>query len=281
MKSFYRQIVSLALIASVAVFSPVVRAATAESADPEFVSTRLEVDLEALEHTDAEKKLMLGLLRNQIGESLHDGSGVPLADEGADATIVVKLSWVDMDGLHYAVKVTVVRDGEPDSVTEFECKGCSDAELGRVVGSHLPEIVPNLERKTEPAPPQLEGDPPQPEEVEVEPDPEPEKPKPRPLGPLGKAGIGVGVVGLLGIGAGALVFVQGQKFDNPMGVFVDPEGKDYRDPGVGVMVAGGLMVVGGLVLFVIDRTRGRKGRSARKKTRVGPTSTGAAFAVKF
>lgn len=287
MKPFvYRQIIAMALMGSVTTFSPSVRAeffAPADSPESEYLSTRLEIDLADLDMSDWDLKSANQLFFDQVSNALYGGQGVPQADDKAEARVVVKLSWVDAGAAHYAVKVTVMRDDAPPATTEFECEGCGDSEVGQAIEAHLEEIVPYLERKTDSATPAIEeGGLPQPEEIEIEPEiePEPAKPTQRPLGPLGKTGIGVGVSGLLVAGGGALIFMRGRQLDNPQGAFPQAEEVNYRPPGVVVMLAGGAMFATGAVLFVLDRTRGRK-RGQKNDLGFLPTGRGMALVLNF
>jgi len=271
MKSFVNFLISrFALIASILAFVPSTSVAASEpaevsdSAGSDFVPTRLEIDLSALELPKWDQERVLGSFQKEIGGVIYKGHGVPKAEGNADAIVVVKMSWTDSSGeLNYAIKMTVVRDGQPDSVAEFECIGCDDSDVGRAVESHMAEIVQHLKmavKATNDGPPEV--DPP-----EVKPDPVvvglKDDTERRPLGTLGKAGIPIALVGLGAFGGGLAMAVIGAPPDGARGELT--EGLDLRPPGIVLAIGGGVAAVVGVALFIADRAKKKKGT-----TRVAP-----------
>src|SRR5690606_19837156 len=93
--------------------------------------------------------------------------------------------------------------------------------------------------------------------------PETSEDRPRkPLGPLGRAGIGVAVVGVGTLVSGGILFAVGERVDPPTGRAPDIRGRNFAPPGVALMVTGGAALVAGAVLLVVDRTRAKKRTSA-------------------
>jgi hypothetical protein len=92
------------------------------------------------------------------------------------------------------------------------------------------------------------------------------------IGPLGFAGIGLGVVGLAGVGVGVGLAVKG----------FEPKGPDYlertnyRTPGNIVLSIGGAALIAGVVMIAVDVSKRKKARQG-KSTRIAPYGAGFAF----
>ena len=96
------------------------------------------------------------------------------------------------------------------------------------------------------------------------------------IGPLGFAGIGVGVAGLVGVGVGVAFVVRGVEplDENQIDL------KDYRTPGSVVLSIGGAALIAGVVMIAVDVSKRKKARHKSKsdaKARVEPRGLGIAF----
>lgn len=192
-------------------------------------------------------------------------------DDAPDAardtpSIVVVLAWEDYDNAIYLITTIVQRPGEHDRLVTTLSAECftRDCLTAHVIGT-LPAALEALR-----TPPEAE-----PEPVAVVPEPQgdggaskttgpdetgtPDEPSQRrPLGMLGKVGIGTGVGGLALLGAGAAVFAQGDQVGEENDL--NREGVNFRPPGIGLMIGGGVAAVTGVVLLVVDRRRALKAR---------------------
>ncbi|MEM9456662.1 MAG: hypothetical protein AAGF11_20960 [Myxococcota bacterium] len=208
----------------------------------------------------------LFFVRDDSTKLLREKHGIT-AQEEADPTldaIIVRLSWINYEDSQYRVVVSTRRTGEQAQVVEeFECE-CVGSELWGAILERLPAAVEQLDEEPEPEP---EPEPAAPEvqlrgsgsdEGDATPsEPEPAERKRKPLGVLGKAGIGVGAAGVVGLVAGGVVFSQGKPFDDPTGNAQVRDGSDFETPGVVVMAAGSAALLTGVALLVVDRLRPR------------------------
>lgn len=200
-------------------------------------------------------------VRTDSAKALSEQHGVRVVDGDTAPAIVVHLSWVSYADSIYGVRVETVRPGEaPKLVESFECE-CADSELTAAVISRLPAALEQLEARepavTEPVV-ELDGKDPVTEQPTSETDDHPR----RPLGKLGKAGIGVGVVGAGALLTGGVFYALGGWWGPPTGNLEYYYGRDYKPPAIALMVTGGAALAAGVVLLVVDRTRARKRASA-------------------
>lgn len=77
----------------------------------------------------------------------------------------------------------------------------------------------------------------------------------RGLSPIGKAGIGVAVVGLAGAVAGAVLLTRPPK---DVDMELETERTSFRTPGIGVLAGGAAVLVVGIALIAVDRARAKK-----------------------
>lgn len=245
-------------------------------------AVRLEVDHSALlEQQMAEAaEASARFVREDAIKALDERHGVAAVNDRGAPAVVVKLAWKDYENSVYRIEIWSGRAGaSPRLVEAFEANCVNDTALAKAVIGKLGAALEQLE---EPAPGDEPGEP--------EPDaPEPTVATPQdrqdrgsaPLGALGKAGIGVLAGGVAGVVAGGIVFAQGRQLDNPSDPGPDPTGRNFRPPGVGVMVTGGVLAVTGVALLVMDRVRARRGRSGSARVRVAPGWPSIVFTAAF
>lgn len=218
-------------------------------------------------------------VRTDGTKALSEKHGVRVVDGTTVPAIVVHLSWVRYADSVYGVKIETVQPGKPPRLVEsFECE-CSDSELTAAVIARLPAALERLEER-EPA----EADPvAKPDGTDpgngqtTEPTGPTDDPPRRSLGTLGKAGIAVGVVGAGTLIGGGILYSRGTRFDPPTGQLEERDGRNFKPPGVALMVSGGAALVTGVVLLVVDQTRPRKKASAL----LLPSSNGVVLTGRF
>lgn len=99
-----------------------------------------------------------------------------------------------------------------------------------------------------------------------------DEPSTRGLGPLGWVGVGLTAGGVTATAAGIGLVVADERPGAPLPR--NPErlaADDYRTPGIPVLVAGTVLIVGGIVAILIERRRGQGGAAAawrRTQTRL-------------
>lgn len=265
---------------------------------PAYADTRVEVDASKLEGGGSTmEKSVASLSRNEVREAVAKSLGKHLSvvDEGGQAVVHVELLWRDYETSYYGVRIEVRRDGEAELVAVDECKLCDEEKLAAKVAARVPEVLPFLEQKAEPAVAE-----PEPEASEPGATPEPrgepvdsaptdrleDDVKPRPLGALGITGIVVGAGGLAGVVYGSVLLSR------PTTTRVDGEGErfvveeSYTRPG-GIWLGVGLGVtVVGAAMVAVDRTVLRKRRESQSqrltvRPAVGPALTGATLHIRF
>jgi hypothetical protein len=249
---------------------------------------RLEVDHSALlaqQMADAAEDSAF-FVREDGAKALREQHGVDVvSDDGAPA-IIVKLAWKDYEGSVYRIEISTRRPGEATKVVESFAATCiNNTALTKAVVAKLPAALEQLA-----APKAVAAPDPVVDDTHAEPAEEPagerapvvDEPKRVPLGPKGKAGIGLLAGGAVGVVTGGIVFAQQRRFDENDPSALDWEGRDFRPPGIGVMVAGGVVAVTGAVLLILDRTQARRARkAATPEARLVPTPTGFAVAGRF
>ncbi|MEM9461139.1 MAG: hypothetical protein AAGF11_43645 [Myxococcota bacterium] len=85
----------------------------------------------------------------------------------------------------------------------------------------------------------------------------------------------------VGLVAGGIVFAQGRQIDNPASQLLRPEGRNYRPPGVAIMVTGGVLAAAGVALLVLDRVRARRSAPDIARLSFQPNDTSAGLALRF
>ncbi len=249
-------------------------------AAPAVDAVRLEVDHGALldQQMPEAAEASARFVREDAVKALDERHGVAVVDDGGAPAVVVRLSWKDYENSIYRIEISARRgDGPPQSVAAFEANCINDTALADAVVAKLGAAIAQLE---EPTPVPGEDDPGQADPAVVP----PQEPKDRgsaPLSVMGKAGIGVLAGGVAGLVAGGIVLAQGRKLDNPSGGLIEPEGRDFRPPGIAVMVTGGVLAATGVALLIVDRVRARRSRRDAARVRVLPGGSSVVLTAKF
>lgn len=249
-------------------------------------SVRLEVDHSALlaqQMADAAEDSAF-FVRDDGSKALREQHGVNVVEGGEAPTIIVKLAWKDYEGSVYLIEIATRRAGEvPQVVESFEARCINNTALTKAVVAKLPAALEQLAAPkdvTEPDPlPKTETTS---EQSTGEPEVGPDDVTRVPLGPKGKAGIGLLTAGAVGVITGGIVFAQQRQYDEIDPTALDQAGRNFRPPGVGVMVGGGVVAITGAVLLILDRAQAQRARKpARPQARLIPTPTGLAVAGRF
>lgn len=200
----------------------------------------------------------------------------------APGEMSVSLVWADRDALVYGVRVRIVtRDAKlVDAQDErgplvHRCEGCSADELitftveGAIAGiddyqdAKVPATTPAtvVVRQAEPQP----VDRPGPEQAD----------RSGGLGTLGKVGVAAIVVGgSVAITGGAFVGIRSTRPAN------DPTHiRDWSTPGYVLLGSGAAVLVTGIALLVVDRTRAKRGTAVAPL--LGPGFAGATVRARF
>jgi hypothetical protein len=167
-----------------------------------------------------------------------------------------------------------------NSTREIECNLCTEGELVDKVSDALAELVPTVVPEGSDDP---EGDPAfiPPPAMAGSSDggatPKPKRVSKAKLGTLGYAGIGVAALGLLGVGVGAglLAKNEGLKKDDPSRL------RNYTPPGAATLAVGGVALVAGVALIVVDQVKRKKGPDVAAAPFLAPGSAGLAVAGRF
>ena len=271
-----------------AVAAPAGGSNSAESSETERV--RLTVDhARLLDHqSQLMAELTAGWVLEDVTKALRDTHRMDVVDDPTAPAIIVRLSWVDHPESVYGVEIAVQRPGQDaKTITQFERRFFPDDEVGKGVVGTLADAVEEL-RKPQEEPPQGET---------VEPDSPREQDDPGdagnagqpnnaddsrtkvPLATMGKAGIGLlaGGVAVASVGAGLLA--QGRKLDEHPGQPSDLTGRDFRPPGIAVLVSGGALAVAGAVMLGLDRRKAAKQKGPL--VRVLPAPSGMTIVGRF
>lgn len=254
-----------------------------EATVPIVEAVRFEVDYSALlaEQMAAAAEDSAFFVEQDGAKALSDRHGIDVVEDDAAPAIIVKLAWKDYEHSVYRIEIGVERAGEALEPAEtFEATCINNSALTAAVVDKLPVALSKL------APPQPDTFEPEEQEPVVEEgtsDPREseaaDRPQRRPLGIKGKLGIGFVAAGAAGLISGGVVYAQGRRYDNNDPEHADWEGRNFRPPGVALMVTGGVLLATGAVLVALDRVQGR--RSAKASAWLVPTPRGVALSGRF
>lgn len=232
------------------------------------VAVQLDVDVSALPDDRYTTALRGSVSRRQT--EVLARAGVDVRD-GAAGVLRIELRRYGEDGIHYRAKLVIVGDDREAATREITCEACTDAQLLEKVDAETAELADLLVREeaaAEPVPaPTTEVGATEPVGEQagaakaVGPATSDEQPRRR-LGTKGNVGIGLLAAGVVGLVTGGIVLSQGVELEEPSGRLWDRNGRDYGPPGIAVMAVGGVALVTGATLVILDATRPRTRSSA-------------------
>lgn len=184
------------------------------------------------------------------GEALLRRREILPARDDSDPRIAIRIEPL-ATGPGYRCRYSVQHQGAAVEGTEAvsDCPVCTEGELLEQVEAAIERVaarVPDVARQSTPAPAPA-----------ITPDVDDSSQRRAPLGALGKAGIGVSVLGALGVVAGAVVATRPPK----RGDGVEGDETQYDKPGIAVLAVGCGVLVAGLVMIAVDRRRAKKSPS--------------------
>jgi hypothetical protein len=219
--------------------------ASAPASEP-VVRAELELDTAKLGE-DGE------LIEQQIrvrGDALLRNREVLPARSPDDPRIVVAIEPLVQDGPGYRCRWAVYRGAVAIAGSEGTslCKLCTETELVDHVEAAIERAVPQVPAQASP-------------DTSVPPADVTERPASSgKLGTLGKAGIGIGVVGVAVLATGiGLAAVDPTRNQSELGHEVGPT----RPAGIALAVVGAAALISGVAMLVVDRHRARKRSAAR------------------
>lgn len=188
-----------------------------------------------------------------------------------ELTIIVR--WADHDGQPapdvYAIDyelATSAAPGQPRALLSTECERCGLSDLldaiERDIGKLRPQLTAPVEVPTVEPPPPVVSSSPQPPDDGA-------KRRRAPLSTVGKAGVGLTASGGVGLIAGAVLLAIPTKERVPPDEYEIIETTSYRKPGIATLSIGAALLVAGIVMVAVDRTRARRGDPTRSAMRRG------------
>jgi len=208
----------------------------------------------------------------ELAAGVCEEQGIEDAQDKQDPRVVVVVERAGSEEQPgYVVGFSIEKGKEivVGSARQLDCSLCTGTELVEAIEKQLPDLLELAGEHQVPVKGDVgvvDGNGEVPPVVPVKDE--------RKLGGLGFAGIGLGVVGLAGVGAGVGLMVRG----------VEPldelrwELRDYRTPGTVILAAGGVALIAGVVMIVLDVSKRKKtNASPPAATRVEPRGLGFAF----
>ena len=216
-----------------------------------------------------------------VGQAIEAASYEVVDSASAEATVRLRLYYYNEVDLDYQLDVDITAGEEVVRLETVGCPGCVDgalkeeiADLGGAVNEGIATALERAGNGQEDDGGDDDGGEDGGEEV-------------KPMGPLGGAGIGLGVLGLGGVIAGAVELSRGKVYDDPTTkplkqTFVDhtPVGGVLVGAGAAVFIAGTVM----LVVDVVGRSKKRKQQRAQRQVAyplLSPGMMGAGYTVNF
>lgn len=249
-RSIPSSILALSVAAAVATGMPLPAWANAPA-----TTAAVEIDI-ALDQPDDDA--VAARLRGDVVKALNaEGIAVTKSAGASEGLIKLHVRWNAEDNHEITAEVvsggtTATPEGGP-----WVCDTCREAQLSAKVAEVVPLLVPLLPETPDEA---ADGGSTTPGEPD---DPQPHGGGKRAkLGPMGKAGIPLLVVGVGGAIAGGVIAGMGVKRKSDATDAAMTEGTNYRKPGIPIAVVGGALAITGLALLAVDLSRSRK---AKKK----------------
>ena len=231
----------------------------------------LRVDAKAL---GADADPIATKVRDQAKTVFADSSVLEPIDERDPVIVVVVERARKSEDPGYVIGFSIEQgeDVVSGSARQSDCSLCTRTELIERIEAELPKLIRlatehQVDRSSDDGGGEEagEGDEGGDEGGGVEPV--------KPIGPLGFAGIGVGVVGLGGIGAGVALAIKGVvPVPNEAG-----QRTNYRTPGNVILAVGGAALMAGVVMIALDVSKRKKANKAAAQARVRWQGLGLAF----
>jgi hypothetical protein len=236
-------------------------------------SIRVVVDAKALGDAEAS---FAAKIDEKLRAALEDAGYVLDDSVRADATVRVRLSFFNQEDLDYQIDVDIAAGEQLVRLETVGCPHCGEDELLARVDSRQSEILTALERALAqssdtvvPAPDEGGEDPP------VQ-----EPGKGKPIGALGGVGIGLAALGVGSIVAGGAELGRGKIYDDI--VTTERAFVDHRPVGGALLGVGGVVLVAGVTMLVVDIVRSKQRRHAGLPVPLlGPSIVGLGVAGRF
>ena len=244
----------LRVVASAAVLGCAFPARAAEPDEP--VRVALEIDPTALPPSRTPVDIV-EWISGAVSTTLSETDIV--VDENAGTKVRLVLSRFGEHDIHYRLDAGIVMPSRSDLqyVRQLDCEACSDTEMVEMVSRYAASAAGWLHSAA--ARDAVEDDATTDDPIAEIPPAQLDAPA---LGRLGIVGASVGAVGLAGVVAGAALLVHGRResldaSDNEL-----LNVTDLRPPGIAVLVSGGALLVTGVVLLAVDRSRRKRRATA-------------------
>lgn len=225
----------------------------------------LRVDTEALDASDDALKAKIV----EVATGVFSKQGFSDALDDQDPTIVVVVERTgseDNPGFVVGYSIEKGDDVVPGSARQSDCSLCTRTELVERIEKELPALLKlALDHQAVRTVADVGGG-------DGDGDGDVGEVDQRKIGPLGFAGIGLGVVGVAGVGVGVGLAVKGFEPTDES----QRQLKDYRTPGNVILSVGGAALIAGVVMIAVDVSKRKKARS-RKQANVEPFGFGIAF----
>ena len=227
----------------------------------------LRVDTEALDASDDALKAKIV----EVATGVFSKQGFSDALDDQDPTIVVVVERTGSEeNPGFVVGYSIEKGDEvvPGSARQSDCSLCTRTELVERIEKELPGLLKlALDHQAVRTVEDVGGG-----DGDGDGDGDVGEVDQRKIGPLGFAGIGLGVVGAAGVGVGVGLAVKGFEPIAPS----QRQLKDYRTPGNVILSVGGAALIAGIVMIAVDVSKRKKARS-RKQANVEPFGFGIAF----
>lgn len=208
-----------------------------------------------------------------IGKGALQDQGVTYTDVPAGPELQVTLRERDAGG--YRVDYVIVYDGKPtkNGSGGFDCQLCTEDELVEKVEALVIQVAPKMvvpeEEPEGEEPDRTDPDSTRPDDT-IGPKTDPLTDEdPSRLGPKGKAGIGLLVVGGVGVLTG-VVLVALPDWEGKNGTRDASKLFNAKNPGYGVLGGGAAFLIVGAVLLGLDRAQAKRRAGTKKEARLHP-----------
>lgn len=229
-------------------------------------------------------------VREDVQKALRDTHGLEVVDDPNAAALIVRVGWADYPKSVYHVEIAIRKPGEDAvTVTTIDQYFLQETDMSKATAERLPEAIAELTKPAssdEPAPesdvvePTDDTEPTDRTNNEPESAPDDGDTQAAPLSAKGKAGIGLLAAGAVGLGVGVGLIVVDERLDQENIAPHTFTGRQYRPPGIGISVGGGVLAATGAVLLILDRVAAKKQPRATG-LRVVPSPSGFAIAGRF